>query len=41
MAADAIIDAITKGDFSAEQLGGFSPELLRGTEAVSKTVYAC
>ncbi|MBT4976727.1 MAG: FAD-dependent oxidoreductase [Gemmatimonadetes bacterium] len=40
MAADAIIDAITKGDFSAEQLGGFSPELLRGTEAVRKMVYA-
>ena len=40
MAADAIIDAITKRDFSAEQLGGFSPELLRGTEAVRKMVYA-
>jgi len=40
MAADAIIDAITKGDFSADQLGGFGPELLRGTEAVRKMVYA-
>ena len=40
MAADAIVDAIAKGDFSAEQLGGFGPELLRGTEAVRKMVYA-
>ena len=40
MAADVIIDAIAKADFSAEQLGGFGPELLRGTEAVRKMVYA-
>ena len=40
MAADAIIDAITKEDFSAKQLGGFGPEFLRGTEAVRKMVYA-
>ena len=38
--ADAIIDAINKEDFSAEQLGGFGPEFLRGTEAVRKMVYA-
>ncbi len=40
MAADAIIDAINREDFSAEQLGGFGPEFLRGTEAVRKMVYA-
>ena len=40
MAADAIIDAINKEDFSAEQLGGFGPEFLRGTEAVRKMVSA-
>ena len=40
MAADAIAEAFAKGDFSAEQLGGFGPELVRGMEAVRKMVYA-
>lgn len=40
MAADTITKAIAKKDFSAEQLGGYGPELLRGTEAVRKMVYA-
>jgi flavin-dependent dehydrogenase len=40
MAADAIGEALAKGDFSAEQLGGFGPELVRGMEAVRKMVYA-
>ena len=40
MAADAIAEAFAKGDFSAAQLGGFGPELVRGMEAVRKMVYA-
>ena len=40
MAADAIAGAFARGDFSAEQLGGFGPELVRGMEAVRKMVYA-
>ena len=40
MAADAIGEAFAKGDFSAEQLGGFGPELVRGLEAVRRMVYA-
>ena len=40
MAADTITQAIAKKNFSAEQLGGYGPELLRGTEAVRKMVYA-
>lgn len=40
MAADAIAGAFAKGDFSAAQLGGFGPELVRGMEAVRKMVYA-
>lgn len=40
MAADAIAGAFAQGDFSAAQLGGFGPELVRGMEAVRKMVYA-
>lgn len=40
MAADAIAGAFAKGNFSAAQLGGFGPELVRGMEAVRKMVYA-
>ena len=40
MAADAIAGAFANGDFSAAQLGGFGPELVRGMEAVRKMVYA-
>ena len=40
MAADAIAGAFAKGDFSAAQLGGFGPTLVRGMEAVRKMVYA-
>ena len=40
MAADAIAEAFAKEDFSAAQLGGFGPELVRGMEAVRKMVYA-
>ncbi len=40
MAADTIAKAFAKGDFSAAQLGGFGPELVRGMEAVRKMVYA-
>lgn len=40
MAADAIAGAFAQGDFSAKQLGGFGPELVRGMEAVRKMVYA-
>ena len=40
MAADAICEAFVKDDFSAEQLGGFGPDFIRGMEAVRKMVYA-
>ena len=40
MAADAIAGAFAQGNFSAKQLGGFGPELVRGMEAVRKMVYA-
>ena len=40
MAADAIAAAFDKDDFSAAQLGGFGPELIRGMEAVRRMVYA-
>ncbi len=40
MAADAIHEALTANDPSAERLGGFEPELRRGTEALRKLVYA-
>lgn len=40
MTADAIAGAFANGDFSAAQLGGFGPVLVRGMEAVRKMVYA-
>ena len=40
MAADTIAAAFVKDDFSAAQLGGFGPELIRGMEAVRRMVYA-
>ena len=40
MAADTIAAAFDKDDFSAAQLGGFVPELIRGMEAVRRMVYA-
>jgi flavin-dependent dehydrogenase len=40
MAADAIHEALTAGDLSAERLGSFEPELRRGMKALRKLVYA-
>ena len=40
MAADAINEALAKGDFSGEQLGCFGPEFVPGMEAIRKLVYA-
>jgi flavin-dependent dehydrogenase len=40
MASDAINDALEKDDFSAEQLGKFGPEFVKGLEAFRKLVYA-
>jgi len=40
MAADTIIQAIDKKDFSKQQLMTFAPEFLRGMEAIRKLVYA-
>ena len=40
MAADAIIEAFQKNDFSAPQLGSFGPAFVKGMEAFRKLVYA-
>ena len=40
MAADTIIEAFRKDDFSEEQLGSFGPEFVKGMEAFRKLVYA-
>ena len=40
MAADAIIEAFQKNDFSEAQLGGFGPAFVDGMEAFRKLVYA-
>ena len=40
MAADAIIEAFEKNDFSGRQLGKFGPEYVSGMEAIRKLVYA-
>lgn len=40
MAADAIIEAVEKNDFSGWQLGKFSSEYVSGVEAIRKLVYA-
>ncbi len=40
MAADAINEAFTQGDFSGRQLGSFGPEYLRGVDAMKNLVYA-
>ena len=40
MAADAIIEAFSKNDFSEAQLGSFGPAFVDGMEAFRKLVYA-
>ena len=40
MAADAIHEALSSNDLSAERLGAFTAKYLRGTEALRKLVYA-
>lgn len=40
MAADIIIDAFNKNDFSESQLGSFGHEFVKGMEAFRKLVYA-
>jgi flavin-dependent dehydrogenase len=40
MAADVIIEAFRKNDFSETQLGSFGPEFVKGMEAFRKLVYA-
>ena len=40
MAADVIIEAFDKNDFSETQLGSFGPEFVKGMEAFRKLVYA-
>ena len=40
MAADAIVEAFQKGDFSEGQLGSFGPAFVNGMEAFRKLVYA-
>ena len=40
MAADVIIDAFNKNDFSESQLGSFGHEFVKGMEAFRKLVYA-
>ena len=40
MAADVIIEAFDKNDFSGTQLGSFGPEFVKGMEAFRKLVYA-
>ena len=40
MAADVIIEAFHKNDFSETQLGSFGPEFVKGMEAFRKLVYA-
>ncbi len=40
MAADAIIEAFEKNDFSGRQLGKFGSEYVSGMEAIRKLVYA-
>ena len=40
MAADVIVEAFQKNDFSAAQLGSFGPTLVKGMEAFRKLVYA-
>ncbi|MDE0687940.1 MAG: NAD(P)/FAD-dependent oxidoreductase [Candidatus Poribacteria bacterium] len=40
MAADVIIEAFRKNDFSGTQLGSFGPEFVKGMEAFRKLVYA-
>ena len=40
MAADVIVEAFQKNDFSAAQLGSFGPTFVKGMEAFRKLVYA-
>ena len=40
MAADVIVEAFQKNDFSAAQLGSFGPVFVKGMEAFRKLVYA-
>ena len=40
MAADAIVEAFEKNDFSESQLGSFGPAFVKGMEAFRKLVYA-
>ena len=40
LAADAINEAFERNDFSANQLGKFAPDLLKGMESIRKLVYA-
>ena len=40
MAADTIVEAFKKSDFSAAQLGSFGPTFVKGMEAFRKLVYA-
>ena len=40
MAADAVIEAFRKNDFSEAQLGSFGPAFVDGMEAFRKLVYA-
>ena len=40
MAADVIMEAFEKNDFSAAQLGSFGPTFVKGMEAFRKLVYA-
>lgn len=40
MAADAIVDAFQKNDFSEARLGNFGPTFVKGMEAFRKLVYA-
>lgn len=40
MAADALIEAFRKNDFSEAQLGSFGPAFVKGMEAFRKLVYA-
>ena len=40
LAADAILEAFERKDFSARQLGAFGPQLAEGMEAFRRLVYA-
>lgn len=40
MAADGIVEAFEKNDFSGRQLGKFGPDYVSGMEAIRKLVYA-